>query len=43
MNENIGQYERQVVIDYKINKHLSVQSQMAPRNSGADVFYNVDF
>jgi uncharacterized protein YjbI with pentapeptide repeats len=42
-NEERGQYERQVVIDYKINKNFSVESQLGTRNSGADVFFNHDF
>jgi hypothetical protein len=42
-NEERGQYERQVVIDYKINKNFSVESQLGTRNSGADVFFNYDF
>jgi translocation and assembly module TamB len=43
LNEERGQYERQVGIEYKVNKHLSVESQIGPRNSGADVLYNLDF
>ncbi len=42
-NEERGQYERQVHIDYKINKNFSVESQLGTRNSGADVFFNYDF
>jgi autotransporter translocation and assembly factor TamB len=42
-NEERGQYERQVVIDYKINKNFSVESQLGTRNSGADVLFNYDF
>ena len=42
-NEDRGQYERQVVIDYKINKKFSVESQLGTRNSGADIFFNHDF
>jgi translocation and assembly module TamB len=42
-NEERGQYERQVVIDYKINKNFSVESQLGTWNSGADVFFNYDF
>ena len=42
-NEERGQYERQVVIDYKINKNFSAESQLGTRNSGADVFFNYDF
>jgi translocation and assembly module TamB len=33
----------QVRIDYKINKYLSVESQVGRRNSGGDVFLNLDF
>ncbi|HEX9883901.1 MAG TPA: translocation/assembly module TamB domain-containing protein [Desulfobaccales bacterium] len=42
-NEERGQYERQVIIDYKINRNFSVESQLGTRNSGADVFFNYDF
>jgi autotransporter translocation and assembly factor TamB len=42
-NEERGQYERQVHIDYKINKNFSAESQLGTRNSGADVFFNYDF
>jgi hypothetical protein len=43
LNEERGVYEQQVGIQYKINKHLSVESQIGQRNSGADVFFNYDF
>jgi autotransporter translocation and assembly factor TamB len=42
-NEERGVYERQVGIEYKFNKNLSIESQVGTRNSGADVFYNYDF
>jgi translocation and assembly module TamB len=42
-NEERGQYERQVIIDYKINKNFSVESQLGTRNPGADLFFNYDF
>jgi hypothetical protein len=42
-NEERGVYEQQVGIQYKINKHLGVESQLGPRNSGADVLFNYDF
>jgi autotransporter translocation and assembly factor TamB len=42
-NEERGQYERQVIIDYKINRNFSAESQLGTRNSGADVFFNYDF
>jgi len=42
-NEERGQYERQVIIDYKINRNFSVESQLGTRNSGADVFFHYDF
>jgi translocation and assembly module TamB len=43
LNEERGVYEQQVGIQYKINKNLSVESQIGQRNSGADVFFNYDF
>ena len=43
LNEERGVYEHQVGIQYKVNKHLSIESQMGPRNSGADVIFNYDF
>ncbi len=33
----------QVVVDYKVNRYLSVESQMGRRNTGADVLFNLDF
>ncbi len=33
----------QVVIQYRINRNFSVQSQVGGRNTGGDVFYNLDF
>jgi translocation and assembly module TamB len=33
----------QVRMDYRLNRHLKVESQLGRRNSGADVFFNVDF
>jgi translocation and assembly module TamB len=43
LNEERGQYENQVGLQYKINRNWSIESQMGPRNSGADVFFNYDF
>jgi translocation and assembly module TamB len=43
LNEERGQYENQVGIQYKINKNLSIESQIGERNSGADVLFNYDF
>ena len=43
LNEERGVYEQQVGIQYKVNKHLSVESQIGHRNSGADVLFNYDF
>ncbi len=42
-NEITGQYESQAVIEYKVNRHLSVDSQITPRNTGADVLYNYEW
>ena len=42
-NEERGVYERQVGIEYKINKNWSLESQIGQRNTGADVFFNYDF
>jgi autotransporter translocation and assembly factor TamB len=33
----------QVVINYRINRRISVQSQVGGRNSGGDVLFNFDF
>jgi len=33
----------QIRVDYKINKYLNVESQVGKRNSGGDVFFNLDF
>jgi translocation and assembly module TamB len=33
----------QVRLEYKVNKYLSVESQMGRRNSGGDVLFNLDF
>jgi autotransporter translocation and assembly factor TamB len=33
----------QVVINYRINRHISVQSQVGGRNTGGDVLFNFDF
>ena len=38
-----GVYENQVGIQYKVNKRLSIESQIGQRNSGADVLFNYDF
>jgi hypothetical protein len=43
LNEERGVYEQQVGIQYKVNKHLSVESELGHRNSGADVLFNYDF
>jgi autotransporter translocation and assembly factor TamB len=43
LNEERGVYEQQVGIQYKVNKHLSIESQIGQRNSGADVLFNYDF
>jgi translocation and assembly module TamB len=43
LNETTGQYESQAGIEYKINRHLSIDSQIAPRNSGADVLFNYEW
>jgi hypothetical protein len=43
LNEERGVYEQQVGIQYKVNKRLSVESQLGQRNSGADVLFNYDF
>jgi len=43
LNEERGVYEQQVGIQYKVNKHLSLESQLGHRNSGADVLFNYDF
>jgi translocation and assembly module TamB len=43
LNEERGVYEQQVGIEYKVNKHLSIESQIGQRNSGADVYFNYDF
>jgi translocation and assembly module TamB len=33
----------QVVIEYKLNKYMSVESQVGRRNTGGDVLLNLDF
>lgn len=33
----------QVRLEYKVNKYLSVESQVGRRNSGGDVLFNLDF
>lgn len=33
----------QVVINYRINRHFSVESQVGGRNTGGDVLFNYDF
>ncbi|MFZ5450552.1 MAG: translocation/assembly module TamB domain-containing protein [Thermodesulfobacteriota bacterium] len=33
----------QVRLEYKVNKYLSLESQMGQRNSGGDVLFNLDF
>ncbi len=33
----------QVRMDYRLNRYLKLESQLGRRNSGADVFFNVDF
>lgn len=43
LNEERGTYEQQVGVQYKFNKHLSIESQYGTRNSGADVYFNYDF
>jgi hypothetical protein len=43
LNEERGVYEQQVGIQYKVNKQLSLESQIGHRNSGADVLFNYDF
>ncbi len=43
LNEITGQYEKQAVIEYKVNRNLSLDSQIAPRNPGADVLYNYEW
>jgi translocation and assembly module TamB len=43
LNEERGVYENQAGIQYKFNRHVSVESQVGTRNSGADVYLNYDF
>ncbi len=43
LNEITGQYEKQVIIEYKINRNLSLDSQYSPRNPGADALYNYEW
>jgi translocation and assembly module TamB len=43
LNEERGVYENQVGIQYKINRNLSIESQVGTRNTGADVYFNYDF
>ncbi len=43
LNETTAQYESQAVIEYKVNRHLSVDSEIAPRNTGADMLYNYEW
>ena len=43
LNEERGVHEHQVGIQYKVNKNLSIESQIGQRNSGADVLFNYDF
>jgi translocation and assembly module TamB len=43
LNEELGVYENQVGIQYKFNRHVSVESQVGARDSGADVYFNYDF
>lgn len=33
----------QIRLDYKINKYLSAETQVGRRNSGGDLFFNLDF
>jgi translocation and assembly module TamB len=33
----------QVILEYRINRRLSLESQMGRRNTGADVLFNLDF
>jgi translocation and assembly module TamB len=33
----------QVRVEYKVNKYISLESQMGQRNSGGDVLFNLDF
>lgn len=33
----------QVRLDYRLNRHFKVESQLGRRNSGADILFNVDF
>jgi translocation and assembly module TamB len=33
----------QAVLEYKVNKYFSLESQMGRRNTGADVLFNLDF
>jgi len=33
----------QAILEYRVNKYLSVESQMGRRNTGADVLFNLDF
>ncbi len=35
--------DNQVRLEYKVNKYLSVESQMGRRNSGGDILFNLDF
>ncbi len=43
LDEERGVYENQAGIQYKVNRHVSVESQVGTRNSGADVYFNYDF
>ena len=43
LNPLQGEDVNQIRLDYKIHKHLSAESQLGRKNTGGDLFFNIDF
>ena len=43
LNPLQGEDVNQIRLDYKIHKHLSAETQLGRKNTGGDLFFNIDF
>ena len=43
LNPLPGEDFNQIRLDYKFNKHFSAESQLGRKNTGGDIFFNIDF
>jgi hypothetical protein len=43
LNPLPGEDLNQIRLDYKFNKYFSAESQIGRKNTGGDIFFNIDF